>query len=122
METIIGNYKEIIIEDGDISKEQLLQMLRLDNYIPDNYKNEDGFEKIANKILIKTTKAKEMSEKFERRLKLFNQGHSISEIAVMEGVIYQTLKYWFVANGLFKSENKRGRPVGSRTTKSQRTA
>lgn len=96
---LIGSYKTLLIEDGIISKEEIIEMLRLEPDIPD-YQNE--LDMIADKIL-KVTKVKKESiteKKLKERIKLYNEGLSDVEIAEKQKVNPTSIWHWRRKRGL----------------------
>jgi len=99
---IIETFGNILKTDGMVTRDELLEMLRVDEIIPEKYQNEDCYQEMADKILnnfyIK-------NEADERKMKLYKQGLSAYEIAEKEGVNQDRIKYWLKKRGL-KAEKK----------------
>jgi DNA-binding CsgD family transcriptional regulator len=95
LSAIIGQYRNILATDGIVDKEELIEMLKVDTEIIVK-----DYNKLADKILdnIEELKAyalpvnKKQAEK--DRMKLYKQGLSDEEIALIEGVTSTTIYSW----------------------------
>lgn len=102
---IIESYKSILKEDGIISKEELLGILKHDNDLVDK-----DIDKIADKILeVECKKAKEYSltkVKKNERMELYRKGLNDVEIAEFQGVTQSTICQWRTRKKLPKNISK----------------
>jgi len=94
--SVIDDYKAILKEDGPISKEALLKMVKLDGEIPDMLKNENGYNNIVEKIL--SPSINELKEK--RRIAMYERGFDLTRIAESEGRSAITIYQWFKLRGI----------------------
>lgn len=100
--SICDTYRRIIQKDGSVEKEELLKMLKQDEYIPTEYQNDSYYDE-----MIKCIQAKSDSKiKEERRLKLFQQGLSKEEIATKEGVHVSSIIYLLKKHGLYEAKKE----------------
>lgn len=88
---ICVTYRNILKEDGFVGQEELIEMLKADEMIPEQYRTEKGFEAIAEHIYIGANK-RELTD--ERRMKLYKQGLTVKEMAEKEGVDTSSINYW----------------------------
>lgn len=96
---LINSYKILLIEDGIISKEEIIEMLKLEPDIPDY---QDKLDVIADKILIVTKVKKESvtMRNLKERIKLYNDGLSDVEIAEKQKVNPTAIWHWRRKRGL----------------------
>lgn len=95
IEHLITSYGILLIQDGVISKEEIIGMLKLEPYI-DEYKTEEKLSIIAERIL-KETKIKQDSmtkKRLKERMNLYNQGLSDVEIAEIQKVNPTAIWHW----------------------------
>jgi len=99
---IIGQYRAILIDDGIIPKEELIEMLKADYEILDKYNTREKLNKLADKILNFPNKyaGKGLVEAKAERLKLYKQGLSDVEIADIQGLTVSAIANWRGKNRL----------------------
>jgi phosphomannomutase len=93
----------MIAADGELTKDELVSILKLDEVLPDNKKADEKLNKLADKILEKKYgNAKKWQREYshESRLKLYNQGLSDGDIAKIEGSQDSSVRYWREKNNL----------------------
>jgi len=96
---LVSEYKTLIIENGQVTKQELFEMLKNDCDVSDKYKNEQGYNMIADKILdANKINRKEMNH---RRMQLHLQGLTLDEIAKKENKTQCAIRYWYKANKLY---------------------
>jgi len=97
VQAILDNYKALLKEEGMVSRDELLKMLKLDDLIPDKYRTEKCYNEMADKILNGILKKNEVSD---RRMELYKQGLTAYEMVEKEGTTYNIIIYWHKAKGL----------------------
>ncbi len=101
VKAICSTYRNIFREDGYVTREELIQMLKVDELIPEKYRTDKGFEVIADYIE-KNSGIRELTN--ERRMNLYLQGLNAQEMAEKEGVDISSINYWLRKRGLNKKE------------------
>lgn len=100
LSSLISDYRTIITKDGIVDEDYLIEMLKLDDEIPQKYQNDSGYKLIAKEIL-ETAKGKlNRLETMKQRMELYNQGLTDQEIADMQGLKIHAIKYWRSVKGL----------------------
>lgn len=95
---IVSDYKTIIANDGQVSKDKLLEMLELDYEVPKRFQNNEGYNIIADRIL--DVKKRNRAETSKRRLELHLKGYTLKEIANAEKKTKEAILYWYKINSL----------------------
>lgn len=102
LKIIIRQYKQILIEDGMVEYDELMDMLRMDEEICFICKNnEETLSKVCKIILKQAEGSKRINlerthidKVLEERMKLYEQGLSDVMIAEKQGVCLTTIYYW----------------------------
>lgn len=119
LQNIVGEYRNILVTDGIVTKEELIKMLKLDEEID----SEVDYSYLADKILDNIEEVKEIvrkpynnkdrSKKNKQRMELYNKGMTDNEIAAIVGVHPTSIWYWRDRNKLpahnIKKNGKGGR-------------
>lgn len=101
----VNEYAKIIKTDGNVEREELKNILKLDTFLDDKYKDEKSLDEVVDKIYSKIDdKVTKLSieERFALRLKLYNQGMDDDEIAKIEGASSATVGQWRINKKLPK--------------------
>jgi hypothetical protein len=102
---IIGTYRNLLVNEGMASKSEVIDMLKLEDDLPDKHKTDEILDKLAGKII---EAAKEPERKFvERnedmnriRMENYKKGLSDIEMAEAEKVLQSTIWHWRKENNL----------------------
>lgn len=94
LSAIISQYRAILDADGIISKEELIEILKLDEEILDKYKTEQKLNLIADEILKIGERVSGTKKAMEQRMELYKKGLTDSEIASIQGVTVTTITNW----------------------------
>jgi DNA-binding transcriptional regulator YiaG len=102
LKIIVRQYKQILIEDGMVEYDELMDMLRMDEEICFICKNnEETLSKVCKIILKQAEGSKRINlerthidKVLEERMKLYEQGLSDVMIAEKQGVCLTTIYYW----------------------------
>ena len=102
LKIIIRQYKQILMEDGMVEYDELMDMLRMDEEICFICKNnEETLSKVCKIILKQAEGSKRINlerthidKVLEERMKLYEQGLSDVMIAEKQGVCLTTIYYW----------------------------
>lgn len=113
----VNEYANMIKNDGNIEREELKNMLKLEIFLNDKYKSEKKLNEITDKIYAKVDRfyAKDnkdfvkisSKEKAKQRLELYNKGLDDDEIAEIEGCSVGYIGQWRIKNGLPKHKDNR---------------
>lgn len=108
--SLISSYRLIILKDGKMTRNELIEALELDNELSPEYKTKEQISNIADEILFNKSKEevpkKNRKEKEEERLALYNQGLNDYEIADIQRISQSTVYQWRKKNGLKKNPAK----------------
>ena len=109
LSAIVGQYRMILLDDGMVAKEELIEMLKVDEEILEKYKTEEMLNKLADEILKipKKYAGGSLANAKEQRLKLYNQNLSDTEIAQIQGVTVCAIASWRIKNLLPNNSNTR---------------
>jgi len=106
LQNFINDYRRMIAADGELTKDELIDILKLDEVLPDNKKTDEKLNKLADKILEKKYIRKENATGFkkrdlyEKRMKLYKKGLCDEDIAKEVNNHVSTIRYWRIKNGL----------------------
>lgn len=95
LKLIGSSYREIISEYGEVTDEELIEMIKLDDLVPTEYKEGIKLQEFVNYI---RSGSRYLAK--ERRMELYKQGYTIKQIAEMEGYQYQTILFWFKSRNI----------------------
>ena len=102
LENIIHDYQNIIKEDGEVSREELKEMIMLDEEIDSYYKSPAQIVHLINEIM-KPRKSKCVysdKEEKEQRMELYNKGLNDVEIAKIQNRSIACVSLWRNRKGL----------------------
>jgi len=97
VQAILDSYKALLKEEGMVSRDELLKMLKLDELIPEKYRTEKCYSEMADKIFGGILNKNRLSN---MRMELYKQGLTAYEMAEKEGTTYNIIIYWHKTNGL----------------------
>ncbi len=112
---IIGQYRQMIREDGEVEYEQLKEMLLLEEVLPDKYKNDEALNEIIRLINEPITERKIVIEKepdikkqpsYIDFIKLYNEGLNDKEIAEKLDAKYHQIRHLRLRSNLISNSFK----------------
>lgn len=112
IKAIIGQYRRIIKEDGEVEPKDLKEMLLLDEALPDVYKTDNAINKIIKLINKPDARKKAVEEKPKKQvsyidfMKLYNEGLNDKEIAEKLGAEYHHVRYLRLRSKLMSNNFK----------------
>ena len=112
---IIGQYRQMIREDGEVEYEQLKKMLSLEEVLPDKYKNDKALNEIIRlinkpmpekKVVVEQKSDIKKQPSYIEFMELYNEGLNDKEIAEKLDVKYHYIRNLRLRNNLISNNFK----------------
>ncbi len=112
---IIGQYRQMIREDGNVEPEQLKKMLSLEKVLPAKYKNDKALNEIIRlinkpmpekKVVVEQKPDIKKQPSYIEFMELYNEGLNDKEIAEKLNAKYHQIRYLRLRNNLISNNFK----------------